>query len=359
MMAAAPANIRFALAPALVTDHPINYATPEGAKMYKAATEALPVKFDCSSVKLKVFLSSLGDRASASGWDQVFEVPAVVGAAPAGATFNLLTEYGRITLDQVAAHANTYIAAESCTAQNSYAIYQCIMQSLTETAKQKILLHEEQYTINSIRSGACLLKVVIRESHLDLNATTKFIRESLSSLDSCMVKIDSDIEKFNDYIRDLVDLLTARGQTTEDLLANLFKGYAAASDRQFVEYMALKESNYDEGTNYTPEQLMQLARDQYAVLKQKGTWKAPSEDQQKIIALEAQLKKLTKKKSEVGKKDKPKSDGKKVDKPKDKNKMQEWMLVPPKDGKQEKQVNKKTYWWCPNHNCWVRHSPDK
>jgi hypothetical protein len=224
------------------------------------------------------------------------------------------------------------------------------MQSLTETAKQKILLHEEQYTVNGIRSGACLLKVVIRESHLDSNATTKFIRESLSSLDTYMTKIDSDIEKFNDYVRDLVDSLSARGQTTEDLLANLFKGYAAASDRQFVDYMALKESNYDEGTNYTPEQLMQLARDRYAVLKQKGIWKAPSEDQQKIIALEAQLQKLTQKKVDAAKK---------TTKPKDKIEKQEWMTVPPKEGQIEKNVNKKTYWWCPIHNRWVRHKPEE
>jgi hypothetical protein len=265
--------------------------------------------------------------------------------------FNLLTEYGRITLEQVTAHVHTYIATQTRNAQNSYAVYQCIMQSLTETAKQKILLHEEQYTVDGIRSGACLLKVVIRESHLDSNATTKFIRESLSSLDTYMVKIDSDIEKFNDYVRDLVDSLSARGQTTEDLLANLFKGYAAASDRQFVDYMALKESNYDEGTNYTPEQLMQLARDRYAVLKQKGVWKAPSEDQQKIIALEAQLQKLTQKKSEPAKKTSMK--------PKDKLEKQEWMTVPPKDGKIEKNVNKKVYWWCPIHGRWVRHKPEE
>jgi hypothetical protein len=199
-MANVPA-IRFALAPALVSDAPIDYSTTEGAKIYKAATEALPVEFDCSATKLKVFLSSLGDRASANGWDFILDIPTAIVVAPAAVpAFNLLTEYGRIPLEQVTAHARTCISTQNRNAQNSYAIYQCIMQSLTETAKQKILLHEEQYTVNGIRSGACLLMVVIRESHLDSNATTKFIRESLSSLDTYMTKIDSDIEKFNDYV---------------------------------------------------------------------------------------------------------------------------------------------------------------
>jgi hypothetical protein len=146
-------------------------------------------------------------------------------------------------------------------------------------------------------------------------------------------------------------------------LANLFKGYAAVSDTTFVEYMALKESNYDEGTEYSPEQLMQLAKDKYAILKQKGTWKAPSADQKKIIALEAQIKKL----SDKGKPDKPadkkkKDDSKKNKKPDDKKtEVPKWMTTPPgKDDKLQKTVNDKTYYWCTNHGKvgqWVRHSP--
>jgi hypothetical protein len=95
-MANVPA-IRFALAPALVSDAPIDYGTTEGAKIYKAATEALPVEFDCSATKLKVFLSSLGDRASANGWDFILDILTAIVVAPAAVpAFNLLTEYGRI-----------------------------------------------------------------------------------------------------------------------------------------------------------------------------------------------------------------------------------------------------------------------
>jgi len=38
----------------------------------------------------------------------------------------------------------------------------------------------------------------------------------------------------------------------------------------------------------------------------------------------------------------------------------EWMTKPPKEGeKKEKQVNKKTYYWCKNHQAWVRHKPSE
>jgi len=36
--------------------------------------------------------------------------------------------------------------------------------------------------------------------------------------------------KFNEHVKDLMDSLYARGQTTEDLLANLFKAYKAVKD---------------------------------------------------------------------------------------------------------------------------------
>jgi hypothetical protein len=62
------------------------------------------------------------------------------------------------------------------------------MASLTSEAKKKILIWSEQYTIgeNKMSSGVALLKIIIRESHLDPNATTNQIQTKLSSLDAYM-----------------------------------------------------------------------------------------------------------------------------------------------------------------------------
>jgi len=49
------------------------------------------------------------------------------------------------------------------------------------------------------------------------------IRAKLSALDSYILTIGCDISKFNAYVKDLIDSLTARGETTQDLLANLLE----------------------------------------------------------------------------------------------------------------------------------------
>ena len=136
--------------------------------------------------------------------------------------------------------------------------------------------------------------MIIRESHLDTNATTQSIRTKLSNLDRYIVTIGNDITKFNGYVKGLVYSLAARGERTEDLLLNLFKGYQAVTDRTFLKYIAGKQEKYKEGKQYSPDQLMQLADNKYRLLKEKGTWDTPSESEEKILALEARIDELTK-----------------------------------------------------------------
>jgi hypothetical protein len=148
------------------------------------------------------------------------------------------------------------------------------------------LLYKKEYYINKrTPSGALLLKVLIRESYVDTNATIKFVRENLSSLDTYMVKVESDIGKFNSYVYGNLMKLSSHGKATLDLMANLFKGYAKASDEAFVAYIAKKEDDYDEGRDIGYDALMLLAVQKYKALKEAGKWNAPTEADEKIIAL--------------------------------------------------------------------------
>jgi len=54
-----------------------------------------------------------------------------------------------------------------------------------------------------------------------------------------------DIVKFNAYVKDLMDLLTAMGETTQNLLA-VVKAYKAVNDQDFVTYIRKKEDEYEE-----------------------------------------------------------------------------------------------------------------
>jgi hypothetical protein len=83
-----------------------------------------------------------------------------------------------------------------------------------------------------------------------------------------------------------------RGKMTTDLLSNLFKGYKSATDERFLKYIALKEEYYEEGNNLSTYKLMSLAKNKWHVLKQKHLWNVPSPQEEKILALEAKVKKL-------------------------------------------------------------------
>lgn len=53
-----------------------------------------------------------------------------------------------------------------------------IIETLTAEGRNKVTIHKDDYTINKIEVGALLLKVVIKESFINKNATTLHIRKN-------------------------------------------------------------------------------------------------------------------------------------------------------------------------------------
>ena len=106
--------------------------------------------------------------------------------------------------------------------------------------------------------------MLIGESRLDTNATLSTIQSKQASLDKCIAKIGSDIIKFYQHIMMLTNDLWAWGETSNNLLMNLFDAYT------FVEYIMRHQECYKDGENNTPETLMNLATNKYKILLQKG-----------------------------------------------------------------------------------------
>lgn len=352
--------VPFALAPGLATGpNVIDYRNPQAQRQFREASKALNNKFDCGPTNMVRFLRELQDRAQISGWTDILEVP--LDLAHPEETVLLTEAYGQISLEQVRAHAATYVAEANRAAQDSMQLLACIMNSLTKEGYDLIKTHAADYRVEGVDSGIACLKVIIRESHIDTNSTSRHLRALLGGLDKHMLAIASDITKFNMHVKSLMERLAARGETTEDLLANLFKAYHVASDSTFVTYMSLKQDLYDEGQDITPAAIMALAETKYKILVESNLWNAASEDGEKIIALEAQINKLSAKLSQYkpGAAKKPKK-APPNKKPKGKVKPRErptWMTQPPKQGEADKKVvNGKTFNWCTNHKAWVAHT---
>ena len=116
-------------------------------------------------------------------------------------------------------------------------IYVFFRGSLTADYLTKAIIQAYEYTRIETPDGTTFLRVIISIDHLDTRDILSFIREKLSSLDTYIVSIDPNIYVSNDYVKTQIHELTSRGETSNYLLMNIFKGYRAAKYCVFVSYI--------------------------------------------------------------------------------------------------------------------------
>lgn len=372
-------NVQFALTPALVNpDQPIDYSTASGAKIFKSSTASLSIKFDLEPKTINTFNEVLKDRCTSAAWDVADN--SIITVQVGARLLNIIDHYGEVTLEQVRQECERYVRLPTRRSQHSYQMYECIMNSLTESARIKINPDADLYTIDGIRCGPLLYRYLMSKAAIDTRATLSHIRENLSNLDTYMATITSNIIAFNEYVKEQRLNLAARGGVTHDLMTNLWKAYSVASDQEFVSYIKRKKDLYDEGAEITPDTLMRDAENKYKTLLQEERWNSMSPEQSQIIALSAQLKKLSDGRVALSNKGKRNKGGKGVEKSpakaksgKGKNRNNKrrgkgknnekwaWKREPPKEGeKDEKVVNDTKYYWCPHHSLWTltRHTEE-
>ena len=345
--------IPFADSPAVANTGLIDYRTKTGAEIYKLSTQPFRIIFDLVVTGLNVFLEQVRNRALDFGWGDILLIPKDMNDIHN--TVDLLNHYGEVSLQQVRAHAESYLnPAVSRAAQDSKQLYSCLIGSLSAEAMDKVLLRSTDYIVAGRHSGVALLKVIIEMSHIDTNATARILKEKLAMLPKAMVDVDYNVESFNMYVTKQVRGLAARGIDPPDLLGNLFSGYKAAVDRDFVDWVKRKSQDYDAGEDLQPELFMKLAQNMYQTAIEDGTWNAPSPEQSKIIAMEAEIASLRKKKQVT-----PNSSTSGTDNARYNSDI--WFTTPPKSGEETKPKTRsgKEYWWCVPRKKWCRHKPEE
>ena len=367
-------NPVFALTPAQVNpQHFIDYSTQTGIKLYNAATASLPNKFDLDSKNANVFCEQLMSRAHESGWNQPGgDILSTLDDN--GVTRNLITNYAQLTKANILISVRTYIGNQNRRAQNSVQLYYCLVNSLTEEAQLMIVEETDEYYEQQTPVGELLFKLLIQKATVDSRSTASHLRDNLATLDVYMTTVNSNIETFNQYVKVNKQGLKARGQRTDDMMTNLFRGYLAASDRDFVTYILRKKDEYEDGEDITDSSLMSLALNKYKTQVRDGKWNQLSPEQEQIVALNANIQELkddnlklskaisSKKSKSKDKEKKLKKKGKrnKSNKSKSKNNGKwAWKDVPPKEGESHtKKVDDKEYHWCDEHLAWGVHTED-
>lgn len=364
-----PQEIIFALVPAQAQQNVIDYSTREGMSLYREATTSLypaqAERFSCEADELENFITLVGDRMRGMGYVNLLMI--TDRASVPNVSRNFMENYGDIPLEDVTVTVGTYLHTQTRLAQESTQLYYCLRNSLSEAGLARVSVFEDTYIINGIPAGMVFLKVIIAESDVDTYATATYIRNQLASLDEYMETVSSDITKFNLHVKTLIKALRRRRQESHDVLTNLFKGYMAASDKPFVEYIERKQEDHEEGIPLNPDHLMTLAANKYKIRVRRGQWCQPSESEAQLLALQTEvriLKARRDKSRSTGKSDKEKAAEKAEKAKKRKQKEREtrptWMTTPPTEAeKGKKKVNDgKDYYWCEPLQVWARHKPE-
>jgi hypothetical protein len=333
----------------------LNYDDNKDLKFYKAATEKLEEVYDGNN--LPTFLKTLSAKAKQFHWSDLLSVE--VGNPPMRKS--ILTQYGEISREQVQQKALTYLGNGTRQDQNSDMIFNCLRKSVSKEVLDIVYTEPDRYSFTvlnepePLEDGLCFLKAIIDHTYTSTLANVGKARENLISLKEYMEALpDSNITEFNIYVKKQVATLAAGGFTTNELVTNLFKGYAHAKDKDFREWIKTKKRAYFEKTlTIHPNcmDFMKLAEDYYKDAVTAGEWLQPDDDQRTILALEAKINKLN---SFHPQKRDPNA--------RKRNAKDEWAWknIPPKDGEPKKKKFKgKTYYWCKNHKQWTIHSPSE
>ena len=140
-------------------------------------------------------------------------------------------------MDDISNHATTYTGMQTREAQNSEMLYHLLMNSVTAEFTTKLVLYQEDFTINGAPIGACLFKKIVQLTYVDTMANASYIHKTLMDMHLKLPTFQHDIGKFNDWIQIEVGKLASRGQEASDLLMYLWKSYQVVADKKFIAYI--------------------------------------------------------------------------------------------------------------------------
>jgi hypothetical protein len=166
-----------------------------------------------------------------------------------------------------------------------------------EDTKEKMQREKNEFMTGpagDVPSSMLYFKKLMMKAEVDSQAMASHIRDNLGSLDAYMQStVQSNILDFNDYVWNKMAALSACGETTHDLLNNLFKAYARTDCEEFRDF--IKDACCDWERNcqvYKPEILMNECQDEYNCLLLLRQWGAHTEQEEQIITLWAEIKHL-------------------------------------------------------------------
>ena len=200
--------------------------------------------------------------------------------------------------------------------------------------------------------------------------TIRALKQEIRAVDTIIPTMK--IDEFNDHVSRLITTLESHGVDMPDLMDHLFAAYRKASDNKFREHIEEVEHKWLRGEaqydSSTASRLMADALAEYnlRVSDKSCPWGALTEEQEEILLLKAEIKRVTA--------DSSKKKNRRVQTPTSqvqtppstnrdasgKTKIPTWKFDQPTNGVSKKEHKGKTYHWCPHHydgGMWSLHEP--
>jgi hypothetical protein len=335
----------------------LDFGSKQDRDYYKQAVEKLEGDL-YDGKNLPVFLKKIEGKAYQYGWLGLLSYT-YQGNPPV--TKNLLQHYGEVTPIEVRQKANTYIGTSTRDDQDSDMMYNCLRKSVNDAVFAKVSkeINKYRYIVNGeyLFDGPSYLMTIIEMTYTNTKANITAARENLAGLAEYMESLaDSNIEAFNEYVKEQLETLEAGGENTTELITNLFKGYARVKDDTFKEWVRIKKLEYNDGTyNINPNgvDFMNAARKHYKDLLLAKEWMKADDKQQSILALQTEIEAV---KAQAARGRRNTDSKRKVGESSE----WAWKKIPPRSGEPKtKKFKGKTYHWCTNHNMWCLHKPSE
>ena len=348
-----------------------NLQSENGRRLWRQATEPLSDKFDGSHQQFQNFSAAITNRFKMCNWLRFITFPVD------GNNRELITNPGLISLQQVEqrqAARNDVLAnppdpqnltQENVTTYNnavlSHLHCQMMYHFLANSIKTPLQTHISQKIMCGLidEDGPLLLKYI--QEKVKGRANKQAVLNARSALLNLNLKeFKFNIKKLHDHVNTQVLTISSNGGQVmgDGITAALLTTYKTCTNEEFLHSIRHTEAvATDNGTDIHYEDLMVKAETTYDTLVQKKKWGKKDPRDEQILALQAKVQELTKKK-------KPHNSGPSSSNTNSSNKQRrypDWRYVKPKDGKTHMQKEIKgvlvDFWWCEVLQMWARHKP--
>jgi hypothetical protein len=208
-----------------------------------------------------------------------------------GSMINIISEYGQISMATLQMGCEDFLKAVGAqcnqrASQNNEMMAQCILRTLSASA----WTFGTKFEHNNVAYAPLLHKKVMALATIDSVATTKTLRSNLREIVTYCTTIKGDINLLHSYFNNNYSQIIDQGATVDNPVDILFTAYSVVPCAHFCLYIKGKRDGYTNGTAiYTHEQLILLASNKYNLLVQEGIFGAKLLEEEKIIAMQAEL----------------------------------------------------------------------